>query len=147
MSAEPLAEHGTDGKDAALSEDIRLLGRLLGDVVRGQAGDEVFALVEGVRQRAVGDRRDGRSPLDALVAALPGRSIGDQLHLIRAFGWLSSLANTAEDVHHERRRQYHREHGSRPRSGASPRRSTGSSPPASTARRSAPWSTTRWSCR
>ena len=62
MSAEPLAEHGTDGKDAALSEDIRLLGRLLGDVVRDQAGDEVFALVEGVRQRAVGDRRDGRSP-------------------------------------------------------------------------------------
>ena len=72
MSAEPLAEHGTDGKDAALSEDIRLLGRLLGDVVRGQAGDEVFELVESVRRRAVDARRDGRSPLDALAETLLG---------------------------------------------------------------------------
>ena len=51
-----------DGKDAALSEDIRLLGRLLGDVVRDQAGDEVFELVEAVRQRAVDARRDGAQP-------------------------------------------------------------------------------------
>ena len=53
-----------------------------------------------------------------LADALPGRSIGDQLHLIRAFGWLSLLANTAEDVHHERRRRYHRHHGSRPQVGS-----------------------------
>ena len=51
-----------DGKDAALSEDIRLLGRLLGDVVRAQAGDEVFELVETVRRRAVDARRGGRDP-------------------------------------------------------------------------------------
>src|SRR5918993_5341498 len=103
-----------DGKDAALSEDIRLLGRLLGDVVRAQAGDEVFELVEGVRRRAVDARRDGRSPLAVLAETLPDRPIDDQLHLIRAFGWLSLLANTAEDVHHERRRRYHRAHGSGP---------------------------------
>ncbi|HEU4840325.1 MAG TPA: phosphoenolpyruvate carboxylase, partial [Ilumatobacteraceae bacterium] len=109
---------GTAGKDAALSEDIRLLGRLLGDVVREQAGDEVFELVEAVRRRAVDDRRDGRSPLPRLAATLPHRSIDDQLHLIRAFGWLSLLANTAEDVHHERRRRYHRAHGSRPQLGS-----------------------------
>ena len=105
-------------KDAALSDDIRLLGRLLGDIVRDQAGDEVFALVEDVRRRAVAARRDGRSPLVALDEALPGRPIGDQLHLIRAFGWLSVLANTAEDVHHERRRRHHRSAGSRPQVGS-----------------------------
>lgn len=105
-------------KDAALSDDIRLLGRLLGDIVRDQAGDEVFALVEDVRRRAVAARRDGRSPLDALEEALPGRSIDDRLHLIRAFGWLSVLANTAEDVHHERRRRHHRSAGSRPQVGS-----------------------------
>ena len=107
-----------DGKDAAVSEDIRLLGRLLGQVVRDQAGDEVFALVEDVRRRAVDARRDGRSPLPTLAETLPGRSINDQLHLIRAFGWLSSLANTAEDVHHERRRRFHRHQGSRPQVGS-----------------------------
>ncbi len=106
------------GKDAALSEDIRLLGRLLGEVVRDQAGREVFDLVEGIRQRAVDARRDGRSPLGSLAVTLPHRPIADQLHLIRAFGWLSLLANTAEDVHHERRRRYHRAHGSQPQLGS-----------------------------
>jgi len=104
--------------DQALSGDIRLLGRLLGDVVREQAGVEVFDLVEDVRRRAVDARRDGRSPLATLAATLPGRSIGDQLHLIRAFGWLALLANTAEDVHHERRRRFHRAQGSGPQPGS-----------------------------
>jgi phosphoenolpyruvate carboxylase len=90
--------HADDGKDEELSADIRLLGRMLGDVVRVQAGDEVFALVEEVRRRAVDARRDGRSSLDALAATLPERSIDDQLHLIRAFGWLSLLANTSAGV-------------------------------------------------
>ncbi len=49
---------------------------------------------------------------------LPQRPIDQQLHLIRAFGWLSLLANTAEDVHHERRRRFHRQHGSRPQLGS-----------------------------
>jgi phosphoenolpyruvate carboxylase len=106
------------GKDAALSADIHLLGRILGDVVRDQAGDEVFDLVEGVRRRAVDARRDGRSPLGALAASLPTRPIEEQLHLIRAFGWLSLLANTAEDVHHERRRRFHRARGSLPQLGS-----------------------------
>jgi phosphoenolpyruvate carboxylase len=106
------------GKDAALSADIRLLGRILGDVVRDQAGDEVFDLVEAVRRRAVDARRGGRSPLESLTEALPHRPIDQQLHLIRAFGWLSLLANTAEDVHHERRRRFHRQHGSQPQLGS-----------------------------
>ena len=106
------------GKDAALSADIHLLGRILGDVVRDQAGDEVFDLVEAVRRRAVDARRGGRSPLESLAEALPHRPIDQQLHLIRAFGWLSLLANTAEDVHHERRRRFHRQHGSHPQLGS-----------------------------
>ena len=112
------APEADSGKDAALSADIHLLGRILGDVVRDQAGDEVFDLVEAVRRRAVDARRGGRSPLDSLTDALPHRSIDDQLHLIRAFGWLSLLANTAEDVHHERRRRFHRQHGSRAQLGS-----------------------------
>ena len=112
------AARNASAKDDALSDDIRLLGRLLGDVVRTQAGDDVFNLVEDVRRRAVDARRDGRSPLATLGDALPSRPIADQLHLIRAFGWLSVLANTAEDVHHERRRTFHRRAGSRPRAGS-----------------------------
>jgi phosphoenolpyruvate carboxylase len=53
-----------------------------------------------------------------LAVTLPHRPVDEQLHLIRAFGWLSLLANTAEDVHHERRRRFHQEHGSLPQVGS-----------------------------
>ena len=44
-------------KDAPLKEDIRLLGRLLGDVLRDQEGEAVFDVVETIRQTAVRDRK------------------------------------------------------------------------------------------
>src|SRR5690606_13320462 len=99
-------------------DDIRLLGRLLGDVVREQAGEHVFDLVERVRQTAVSARRDGRLSLDDLAADLADASVADALQLIRAFGWLSLLANTAEDVDAERRQRHHRDRPrGRPREG------------------------------
>ncbi|MBU6191196.1 MAG: hypothetical protein KGR68_17905, partial [Betaproteobacteria bacterium] len=48
----------TQDKDAPLREDIRLLGRLLGDVVRHQEGEAVFEIVETIRQTAVRFRRE-----------------------------------------------------------------------------------------
>ena len=33
-----------------LREDIRLLGRILGDTVRSQEGDAVFDIIEGIRR-------------------------------------------------------------------------------------------------
>ena len=103
-------ETTTDATDA--SSDIRLLGRLIGDVLRDQCGDATFQLVEDVRQIAVNGRRDGEAPIVALTDRLGAAELDDQLHLIRAFGWLSLLANTAEDLHTERRRRFHRDHGS-----------------------------------
>ena len=96
---------------ADASSDIRLLGRLIGDVLRDQAGDDTFDLVERVRRTAVGARREGTAPIAELTAQLHEAALDDQLHLIRAFGWLSLLANTAEDVHTERRRRFHRDAG------------------------------------
>jgi len=45
-------------KDAPLRADIRLLGRLLGDTVREQEGEEVFAIVERIRQASIRFHRD-----------------------------------------------------------------------------------------
>jgi phosphoenolpyruvate carboxylase len=104
--------HATAPDAADASADIRLLGRLIGDVLREQAGDSTFDLVEDVRQIAVDARRDGEAPIAALTERLAAADLDDQLHLIRAFGWLSLLANTAEDLHTERRRRFHRDHGS-----------------------------------
>ena len=49
----------TIDKDLPLKEDIRLLGRLLGDTLREQEGDETFDLIEQIRQTAIRFRRDG----------------------------------------------------------------------------------------
>ncbi|WP_247879242.1 phosphoenolpyruvate carboxylase [Azospirillum brasilense] len=51
-------ETGTDDKDFPLREDIRLLGRLLGDTVREQEGDGVYGVIESVRQASVRFNRD-----------------------------------------------------------------------------------------
>ena len=44
--------------DARLREEIRLLGRILGDTVRDQEGAEVFDIVERIRQTSVRFHRD-----------------------------------------------------------------------------------------
>ena len=41
-----------DDKDLPLREDIRLLGRILGDTVREQSGEAVFNTVEDIRQNS-----------------------------------------------------------------------------------------------
>ena len=43
-------------KNKPLMDDIRLLGRILGDVIREQEGKEAFELIERVRQLSVAYR-------------------------------------------------------------------------------------------
>ena len=106
------------GKDAPLDEDIRLLGRLLGDVVREQHGAPVFELVERIRRLAVDQRRRSSDDHHELAQLLDSLSTAEALPVIRAFSWFSLLANIAEDVHHVRRRTYHRRVGSPPQPGS-----------------------------
>ena len=105
------------GKDSRLDADIHLLGSLLGDVIREQAGERVYAIVEQVRRMAVDARRAGRSDPE-LIALLDGLDVDTALHVARAFSWFSLLANIAEDVHSNRRRAHHRRSGSLPQAGS-----------------------------
>jgi phosphoenolpyruvate carboxylase len=106
------AEAAEDTKNRALIEDIRLLGRILGEVIREQEGRAAFDLVERVRQLSVAyrlksDAQAGRA-LDRLLKNLSG----DQtVSVIRAFSYFSHLANIAEDRHHVRRREHHEQKG------------------------------------
>ncbi len=101
-----------DDKNLPLVADIRLLGRILGDVIREQEGKAAFELIERVRQLSVAyrlkrDAQAGRS-LDRLLKNLSG----DQtVSVIRAFSYFSHLANIAEDRHHVRRREHHERQG------------------------------------
>ena len=107
-----------DNKDHPLFEDIRYLGRLLGDVVREQEGDEVFAVVETIRQTAVKFRREeDNEASQTLEKRLKSLSPEQTVSVVRAFSYFSHLANIAEDRHHNRRRRIHALAGSTPQPG------------------------------
>src|SRR5690348_612811 len=85
-------------EDARLRNDIRLLGRILGDTVRDQEGEGVFDLVERIRQTSVRFHRDeDRQARHELETILDGLSIADTVRIVRAFSYFSHLANIAED--------------------------------------------------
>ena len=95
-----------------LVEDIRLLGRILGDVIREQEGEPAFELIEQIRKLSVAFRRDADHDADrALKKLLKGLSGDQTVSVIRAFTYFSHLANMAEDRHHIRRRAIHERAG------------------------------------
>jgi len=99
-------------KEAPLRRDVRSLGTLLGEVLREQAGEELFAQVEALRQGTI-RRRDeearGRNEEAArqatkaleLVHSLP---VERAILLTRAFAFYFELINLAETNHRKRRR-------------------------------------------
>src|ERR687897_3018044 len=83
--------------------DLRFLGRLLGDVIRAQEGEAVFARIEAIRQAAVAVHRvGGRAPEERLAARLDELDLPDTLRLARGFTCFSLLANLTEDRREQR---------------------------------------------
>ena len=99
--------HSTDHESAPsqdphhpLREDIRLLGRVLGDTVREQHGEATYELVDQIRRHSVRFRRaDDQAARQALEATLDSLSREQMLQVIRSFSYFSLLANIAEDQH------------------------------------------------
>ncbi|TQF27751.1 phosphoenolpyruvate carboxylase [Bradyrhizobium sp. UNPF46] len=84
--------------DTRLRDDIRLLGRILGDTVRDQEGEELFDLVERIRQTSIRFHRDeDRLARRELEQILDSMSISETVRIVRAFSYFSHLANIAED--------------------------------------------------
>ncbi|SFV16427.1 phosphoenolpyruvate carboxylase [Pseudoduganella namucuonensis] len=106
-------------KDELLGRDIRQLGRMLGDTIRAQHGDEAFNRIENIRQVAIRFRREADvQAQEELDQALHALSQEETRQLIRAFSYFSLLANIAEDQHHTRRGRAHLIAGSAPRVGS-----------------------------
>ena len=104
-------------KELLLREDRRLLGRLLGEVIREQVGEEALARIERIRQTAVAFRKEAssRTQLERELNALDQEQT---LHLVRAFSYFSHLLNIAEDEQQHRRRRAHAVAGSPRRAGS-----------------------------
>jgi phosphoenolpyruvate carboxylase len=90
--------------DLPLIEDIRLLGKILGDIVREQEGDAVFNLVERIRKLSVSFHRESNQTANKdLTRILKGLTSDNAMKVLRAFTYFSHLANLAEDHHQVRR--------------------------------------------
>ena len=117
-AAVPVAAPNSSDKDLPLRDDIRLLGRILGDTVRQQEGGALFEIVERIRQASIRFHRDGdmgaRRELEAILDSL---TADQTLIIVRAYSYFSHLANIAEDEHHTRRNRVHFVAGSAPRAG------------------------------
>ena len=87
-------------RERALRDDVRLVGRVLGDTVRQQQGEAVFATVERIRQISIAFRREGDAAARReLEATLDSLSHDRTIEVVRAFSYFSHLANIAEDQH------------------------------------------------
>jgi phosphoenolpyruvate carboxylase len=110
-----LTSHDPDLKEAPLRRDVRSLGRLLGEVLKEQAGDNLFSAVEELRLLLIEHRE---------LHAQPGHDIENVQHLIeraerivsrldvaeahlmaKAFAIYFELTNLAETNHRKRRRR------------------------------------------
>lgn len=92
-------------KDAALRDDVRTLGALVGDVLREQGGDVLFQRVETARIAAIRRREGDREAEPELLALVRSLAPRDAEELVRSFAAYFEVVNLAERVHRIRRRR------------------------------------------
>ncbi|OGN42426.1 MAG: phosphoenolpyruvate carboxylase [Caulobacterales bacterium RIFCSPHIGHO2_01_FULL_67_30] len=105
----------TPAADDALREEVRLLGGILGEVIRQEGGQDLFDHVEAVRQASVAYHRDPAShPAKRLEKLLTAMTVDQAAGLAHGFALFSLLANIAEDRATRRRAQDQVVAGARP---------------------------------
>ncbi|HEU0300777.1 MAG TPA: phosphoenolpyruvate carboxylase [Longimicrobium sp.] len=106
-------------KEQPLRRDVRSLGMLLGEVIREQEGDALFAAVEELRRLAIRHRElesgDGVAPPAGAAAddepmrraqrLVDGVDVDAAYRLTKAFSIYFDLTNLAETNHRKRRRR------------------------------------------
>ena len=99
-------------KDQPLRDDVRILGSLVGELLRDQGGEELFELVENARQRSIRRREHNEKPGEDLAELVRNLDLSLAMEVIRAFSTYFQMVNTAEKVHRiRRRREYLQEYG------------------------------------
>src|SRR5689334_9454951 len=101
-------------KEAPLRRDVRNLGRILGEVIKEQAGQKVFDSVERLRNLSIEQREKGK------IAEDPSLRTMDLRHaflVVRAFAIYFELVNLAETNHRKRRRRAAQVNHSEPQAG------------------------------
>ena len=110
---ELIADQG-ELKETPLRRDVRNLGRILGEVIKEQAGQAVFESVERLRNLSIEQREQGRIATDASLASMDLRHA---FLVVRAFAIYFELVNLAETNHRKRRRRAAQVNHSQPQPG------------------------------
>ncbi len=126
---EEICSGETAVKEQPLRRDVRSLGRLLGAVIREQAGLETFHAEEQLRQLAIRHREQelemqrnssgsaaDEALLDEMAALIEGMDIDEAHRIVKAFAAFFELTNLAEANHRRRRNRAARlkDHGEKP---------------------------------
>ena len=119
---EELTAREGSAKEAPLRRDVRSLGRLLGAVLREQAGEALFDTVEELRSLTSARRESSdkawRKELMARAESVVGHaSIEEAYRLTKAFAIYFELTNLAETSHRKRRRRAAEVSGAEPQAG------------------------------
>lgn len=96
-------ERPFDDIDLPLRDDVRLLGRLLGEILQEQIGKEFYDTVERVRLSAKGARAGRDADRGVLEEELRGLDTNTIRNIARAFSFFLNLANIAGQHHRVRR--------------------------------------------
>ncbi|TMR96102.1 phosphoenolpyruvate carboxylase [Nonomuraea basaltis] len=98
-----MIDQGLERRSAAVTEmpdelrhDVRLLGKLLGQVLAEQGGEDLLADVERLRKAVIAARR-GEISADAISEMVAGWEIERAVQVARAFTCYFHLANLAEE--------------------------------------------------
>jgi len=94
-----------EDKDQALRDDVRMLGALVGDLIREQGGDDLYEFVEHARLRSIRRRENNELEGEELAALVENLDPQMALQVIRSFSTYFQMVNTAEKVHRIRRRR------------------------------------------
>ena len=94
-----------EDKDQALRDDVRTLGKMVGELIFEQGGSELFDFVESARLRSIRRREENERPGEELAALVRDLDPVLALQVIRSFSTYFQMVNTAEKVHRIRRRR------------------------------------------
>jgi phosphoenolpyruvate carboxylase len=113
-----LTSDAPEVKEAPLRRDVRSLGRLLGEVLKEQAGESLFNAVEEIRQLAIeyremepdldqGDRNSRRANnlMERIAQIVGDMGLIEAYRMTKAFAIYFELTNLAETNHRKRRRR------------------------------------------
>ncbi|MEO6985658.1 MAG: phosphoenolpyruvate carboxylase [Paralcaligenes sp.] len=102
-----------------LRNDIRLLGKTLGEVIRECEGKAIYNTIERLRRAAVAFRREGKTKdSELLEKQIKGLDNEEATSVIRAFTYFLHLSNIAEDRDQNRRKRSYALTERKPRRGS-----------------------------